>query len=63
MQTFPELIPPPPVVRQRIADHIREGRLLRAQLRVSIQAAEERHRQPNPDSRLQPAAAVEAVAS
>jgi hypothetical protein len=44
MQTFPELIPPPPIVRQRLADHIREGRLLRALLKVSIQAAEERHR-------------------
>jgi hypothetical protein len=45
MQTFPELIPPPPIVRQRLADHIREGRLLRALLKVSIQAAEDRHRE------------------
>jgi hypothetical protein len=39
------LIPPPPVVRERLAIHIREGRLLRALLRVSIRAAEERQRQ------------------
>ncbi len=61
MQTFPELIPPPPLVRQRIADHIREGRLLRALLRVSVQAAEERHRKANLDSR-QPAPGLEARA-
>jgi hypothetical protein len=39
------LIPPPPVVRERLAIHIREGRLLRSLLRVSIRAAEERQRQ------------------
>jgi hypothetical protein len=48
------LIPPPPVVRERLATHIREGRLLRAILRVSIRAAEERRRQksavPTPDA-------------
>lgn len=40
-----KLIPPPPVVRERLAQHIREGRLLRALLRLSVRAAEERHRQ------------------
>ena len=39
------LIPPPPVVRERLATHIREGRLLRSLLRLSVRAAEERHRQ------------------
>jgi hypothetical protein len=39
------LIPPPPIVRERLATHIREGRILRALLRVSLRAAEERHRQ------------------
>jgi hypothetical protein len=38
------LIPSPPVVRDRLARNIREGRLLRALLRLSIRAAEERHR-------------------
>jgi hypothetical protein len=40
-----KLIPPPPVVRERRARHIREGRLLRSLYRLSIRAAEERHRQ------------------
>jgi hypothetical protein len=40
-----ELIPPPPLVRERLARHIREGRLIRALLRLSVRAAEERHRQ------------------
>jgi len=35
-------IPPPPVVRDRLARNIREGRLLRALLRLSVRAAEER---------------------
>lgn len=39
------LIPPPPIVRERLAQHLREGRLLRSLLRLSIRAAEERHRQ------------------
>jgi hypothetical protein len=37
------LIPPPPVVRERLARHIREGKLLRALYRLSVRAAEERH--------------------
>jgi hypothetical protein len=36
------LIPPPPVVRERLAHNIREGRLLRSLLRLSLRAAEER---------------------
>ena len=46
MNTNEELIPPPPIVRENLARHIREGRLLRALLRLSVRAAEERHRQP-----------------
>ena len=38
-----ELIPAPPVVRERLARHIKEGRLLRSLYRLSIKAAEERH--------------------
>jgi hypothetical protein len=36
------LIPPPPVVRERLASNVREGRLLRSLLRLSLRAAEER---------------------
>jgi hypothetical protein len=45
MNTPIELIPPPPIVRERLARHIREGRLLRSLLRLSVRAAEERHRE------------------
>jgi hypothetical protein len=46
MNTPVELIPPPPVVRETLARHIRQGRLLRALLRLSVRAAEERRSQP-----------------
>ena len=45
MQTNDDLIPRPPAVRERLARAIREARLLRRQLRVSVAAAEERHRE------------------
>jgi hypothetical protein len=41
----PALIPPPPLVRARLAANLREAAILRAQLRVSIKDAEERHLQ------------------
>jgi len=41
-----ELIPPPPVVRDRLAENIRERRLLRSLLRLAIQAAEQRRQEP-----------------
>jgi hypothetical protein len=49
MQTSDDLIPRPPDVRERLARALREARLLRRQLRVSVAAAEERHRQTAPD--------------
>ena len=45
MQTNDELIPRPPAVRERLARALREARLLRRQLRVSVVAAEERHQE------------------
>lgn len=36
------LIPPPRIVRERLANNLREGRLLRSLLRLSRRAAEER---------------------
>ena len=36
-----KLIPPPPLVRERLARNIRERRLLRALLRLSVRAADE----------------------
>jgi len=56
MSTNEELIPipRPPVVRERLARSLRQTRLLRRLLRLSVEAAEERHRQSN---ERQPAAA------
>jgi len=39
------IIPPPPLVRDRLARSLREARLLRRLLRLSVAAAEERHRE------------------
>jgi hypothetical protein len=44
MQNTDDLIPRPPAVRERLARTLREARLLRRQLRVSVAAAEVRNR-------------------
>ena len=46
-----KLIPPPSLVRDRLARNIRERRLLRAQLRVSVNAAEVIRQQAGGDPR------------
>lgn len=54
MANSDELIPPPPVVRERLAACLRQTSLLRRLLRLSVRAAEERHRQsqhPQPAGR------------
>jgi hypothetical protein len=38
------LIPPPPVIRERLARNIKERRILRSLLRLSILEDEQRHR-------------------
>jgi hypothetical protein len=48
------LVPPPPVVRERLAENLEEARLLRRLLRLSERFAERRHRR-----RLQPAATLD----
>jgi hypothetical protein len=45
MQGHDEIIPRPPVVRERLAQSLREARLLRRLLRLTVEAAEERHRE------------------
>jgi hypothetical protein len=45
MTTYDELIPSPPIVRDRLARSLREARLLRRLLRLSVAAAEERRRE------------------
>jgi hypothetical protein len=59
---MPEMIPPPPVVREKLARHIREGRLLRSLLRLSVRAAEERHRQAPHDRQSEATASREVSA-
>jgi hypothetical protein len=49
MKTPNDLIPRPPLVRERLARNLREGRLLRRLLRVAEAAAEERQRQAASD--------------
>ncbi len=49
-----ELIPRPPVVRERLAKSLRETRLLKRLLRLSVEAAEERHRQANQPKAARP---------
>jgi hypothetical protein len=48
MQPSEELIPRPPIVRERLAQSLRETRRLKRLLRLSVEAAEERHPQLDP---------------
>ena len=45
------IIPPPPVVRDRLARSLREARLLRRQLRLSVAAAQEKAAETAPEPR------------
>jgi hypothetical protein len=45
MQVCNEVIPRPSVVREQLARSLREARLLRRLLRLSVEAAQERHQQ------------------
>jgi hypothetical protein len=58
MQTCDDLIPRPPIVRDRLARNLKEARLLRRLLRLAVAAAEERHRE-NPLDAPQTAAGRE----
>ena len=51
MQDREDIIPRPPIVRNRLARALREARLLRRQLRLSEDAAEERHQETAPEPR------------
>jgi hypothetical protein len=57
MTTTDDLIPRPAVVRDRLAYLLREARLLRRQLRLSITAAQDRQHQATAPAAPQPAAA------
>lgn len=46
------LIPPPSVVREKLSNAVREAQFLRSLLRLSVRAAEERHRDQQPKREL-----------
>jgi hypothetical protein len=46
-----KLIPPPPVVRTRLAKNLKERRILRALLRLSVRAIEETGPDEKPEGR------------
>jgi hypothetical protein len=54
MNTPVESIPSPPTVREKLARHVREGRLLRSLLPLSVRAAEECHRKLSAPPNRQP---------
>jgi hypothetical protein len=45
MDTHADIIPPPPIVRERLAASLRQASLLRRLLRLSVTAAIENERQ------------------
>ncbi|MGO9601658.1 MAG: hypothetical protein ACLP7Q_27095 [Isosphaeraceae bacterium] len=51
MDTHADIIPPPPVVRERLAALLRQTSLLRRLLRLSVTAAIEKDRQSAPETR------------
>jgi hypothetical protein len=55
MDTHADIIPPPPVVRERLAASLRQSSLLRRLLRLSVTAATERDRQGAPEPRCEAA--------
>ena len=61
MSDSPNLIPPPAVVRGRLARNIRERRLLRSLLRLAIRATQEAEPFPHPEAEtVRPATGKEA---
>lgn len=46
------LIPPPALVRERLAKNVREARMLRSLLRLSVRISEDRHRDRQPKQEL-----------
>jgi hypothetical protein len=51
MDTHADIIPPPPVVRERLAASLRQSSLLRRQLRLSVTAAIEKNRENTSEPR------------
>jgi hypothetical protein len=49
-----EIIPEPPLIRRRLAQSLRETRLLRRLLRLSVEAANDPQNDPVPPSHVAP---------
>lgn len=58
MSESDELIPPPPVVREKLAASLRQTNLLRRLLRLSVRAAADRQRLISPTDDRHPDLAV-----
>ena len=43
MKNVESLVPPPPVIRHKLADNIRERRILKSLLKLALKADEDRH--------------------
>jgi hypothetical protein len=56
MSEHEKLIPPPPLLRDHLARNLRERRYLRALLRLSVKAAEDRRHEPDHEPRPEHAA-------
>jgi hypothetical protein len=54
MNEHEKLIPPPPLLREHLARNLRERRYLRALLRLSVKAAEDRRQESPALPRLEP---------
>lgn len=54
MKTPSDLIPPAPTIREQLARNLRERRLLRSLLHLSIRAAEERQHEADSDAPRKP---------
>lgn len=50
MMSDEALVPPPPVIRERLAESLEETRLLRRLLRLSERFADRRHRRQRQDA-------------
>jgi hypothetical protein len=54
MATVLAELPPPPVVREQLAEHIREGRILRRLLRLCVAVAEHQQKRHQGGGRPMP---------
>jgi hypothetical protein len=61
MSANEELIPEPPILREKLAQHVQDGRMLRALLKLSLRRAQEQQRRQSQDRQPHSADRREAV--